>query len=119
MLRGYPRYSLSGTHAWLANAEWRFPIANFVTVGFPFGAVRFPPVRGALFVDAGQAWNRGEYEHRVLGSMGLGFRMSLIPGFVMRVDVGRRYALAAAGESPADRDYWRRRFVDLFFGYDY
>ncbi|HET6701048.1 MAG TPA: hypothetical protein VFH14_04560 [Gemmatimonadaceae bacterium] len=119
MLRGYPRYSLSGTHAWLANAEWRFPIANFVTVGFPFGAVRFPPVRGALFVDAGQAWNRGEYEHRVLGSMGLGFRMSLIPGFVMRVDVGRRYALATAGESPADRAYWRRRFVDLFFGYDY
>jgi hypothetical protein len=119
MLRGYPRFSLSGTHAWLANAEWRFPIANFVTVGFPFGAVRFPPVRGALFVDAGQAWNRGEYEERVLGSMGLGFRMSLVPGFVLRVDVGRRYALADARDSAADRAYVRRRFVDLFFGYDY
>ena len=119
MLRGYPRYSLSGTHAWLTNAEWRFPIANFVTVGFPFGAVRFPPVRGALFVDAGQAWNRGEYEKRVLGSAGVGFRMSLVPGFVLRVDVGRRFALAAAEESLADRAYFRRRFVDLFFGYDY
>jgi WD40 repeat protein len=119
MLRGYPRYSLSGTHAWLANAEWRFPIANFVTVGFPFGAVRFPPVRGALFVDAGQAWNHSEYEERVLGSMGLGFRMSLVPGFVLRLDVGRRFVLAAVQESPADRGYFRRRFVDLFFGYDY
>lgn len=119
MLRGYPRYSLSGTHAWLANAEWRFPIANFVTIGFPFGAVRFPPVRGALFVDAGQAWNRGEHEKRVLGATGLGFRMSLVPGFVLRVDVGRRFALAASDESPADRAYLRRRFVDLFFGYDY
>jgi hypothetical protein len=119
MLRGYPRFSLSGTHAWLANAEWRFPIANFVTVGFPFGAVRFPPVRGALFVDAGQAWNRGEYRNRVLGSTGIGFRMSLVPGFVLRLDVGRRFLLAAAQESPADRAYLRRRFVDLFFGYDY
>jgi hypothetical protein len=119
MLRGYPRYSLSGTHAWLANAEWRLPIANFVTVGFPFGAVRFPPVRGAVFVDAGQAWNRGEYRERVLGAAGVGFRMSLVPGFVLRVDVGRRFALAASGESPADRAYYRRRFVDLFFGYDY
>jgi hypothetical protein len=119
MLRGYPRYSLSGTHAWLANAEWRFPIANFVTVGFPFGAVRFPPVRGALFVDAGQAWNRGEYEKHVLGSTGVAFRMTLVPGFVLRLDVGRRFVLAAAQDSPADRAYLRRRFVDLFFGYDY
>ena len=119
MLRGYPRYSLSGTHAWLANAEWRFPIANFVTFGFPFGAVRFPPLRGALFVDAGQAWNRGEYDERVLGAAGVGFRMSLVPGFVLRVDVGRRYSFAAAHESEADRAYFKRRFVDLFFGYDY
>ena len=119
MLRGYPRYSLSGTHAWLANAEWRFPIANFVTVGFPFGAVRFPPVRGALFVDGGQAWNRGEYKDRVLGSMGLGFRTSLVPGFVLRLDIGRRFAAGASQESPLERAYYRRRFVDLFFGYDY
>jgi hemolysin activation/secretion protein len=119
MLRGYPRYSLSGTHAWLANVEWRFPIANYVTFGFPFGAVRFPPLRGALFVDAGQAWNRGEYDERVLGSAGVGFRMSLVPGFVLRVDVGRRYSFAAAQESDADRAYFKRRFVDLFFGYDY
>jgi hypothetical protein len=45
--------------------------------------------------------------------------MSLVPGFVLRVDVGRRYSFAAAHESDADRAYFRRRFVDLFFGYDY
>ena len=118
MLRGYPRYSLSGTHAWLANAEWRFPIANYVTVGFPFGAARFPPVRGALFVDAGQAWNRGEYEDRVLGAMGMGFRMSVVPGLVLRLDVGRRFSFGGAADANAG-DYYRRRFVDLFFGYDY
>ena len=119
MLRGYPRHSLTGTRAWLANVEWRFPIANFVTVGFPFGAVRFPPVRAALFADAGQAWNHGEYRERVLGSTGVGLRMSLIPGFVLRLDLGRRFALADSREPPADRAYVRRRFVDLFFGYDY
>jgi WD40-like Beta Propeller Repeat len=119
MMRGYPQYSLTGTHAWLANAEWRFPIANFVTIGFPFGAVRFPPVRGAVFGDLGQAWNRGEFRRTVPGSAGVGFRMSLVPGFVLRLDVGRRFALSASRLPAVDRDYLNRRFVDLFFGYDY
>jgi hemolysin activation/secretion protein len=118
MLRGYPRFSQAGTHAWLTNAEWRFPITNFVALGFPFGTVRFPQVQGAIFVDAGQAWERGFYDPRVLGAAGLGFRTALIPGFVFRLDVGRRFSLAG-NDSATQQRYFTRRFIDFFFGYNY
>src|SRR5256885_10371473 len=55
-LRGYPRYGyVAGTRAWLLNSEWRFPITDFLSIGFPFGVARFPGVQGALFCDLGSA----------------------------------------------------------------
>ena len=119
LLRGYPRFTIDGTHAWLFNSEWRFPITNYVTLGFPFGPVRFPQVQGAFFGDLGQAWYKGSYDSRVLGSAGVGFRMALLPGFVFRVDVGRRYSLNGQPLSGSSGDAYRRRFVDMFFGYNY
>lgn len=116
MLRGYPRFGLDGTRAWLLNSEWRFPVTHFVTVGFPFGAVRFPQVQGAVFGDVGQAWYGNAYDPRILGSAGAGFRVPLIPGFVLRMDVGHRFSLR--GAEATDTPY-SRRFVDLFFGYNY
>ena len=118
LLRGYPYFSEIGTKAWVASAEWRFPIADFVTLGFPFGAVRFPQVQGAIYNDLAQRWSSGAYDRRFLGSAGIGFRMALIPGFVFRVDVGKRYSLNGDGSAEA-RDYYRRRYVSLFYGYNY
>jgi hemolysin activation/secretion protein len=90
-----------------------------VTLGFPFGPVRFPQVQGAFFGDLGQAWYKGSYDSRVLGSAGVGFRMALLPGFVFRVDVGRRYSLGGGPLDGSSGDPYRRRFVDMFFGYNY
>ena len=95
------------------NTEWRFPITDFVTIGFPFGPVRFPEVQGAVFNDFAQNWDEGFYQDHVLGSAGLGFRMPLIPGIVLRLDVGRRYTIHRLSGDPASA-----RFVDFFFGYD-
>jgi WD40-like Beta Propeller Repeat len=125
LLRGYPLFSfdnpVSGTHAWVANAEWRVPITNFVTVGFPFGAVRFPQVQGAVFNDFGQAWYNREYAPRVLGSAGVGFRTAIIPGLVLRLDVGSRWTPnpGARGIPGTTDSFYRGRFVDFFFGYNY
>ncbi|MFN2398103.1 MAG: hypothetical protein ABR543_05595 [Gemmatimonadaceae bacterium] len=119
MLRGYPLYSVAGTQAWLANAEWRFPIANFVAFGFPFGVVRFPQLQGAIFTDAGQAWYGGNYDSRVLGSGGLGLRLPLLPGFVLRADIGRRFSFNGRSETPRERDFYKQRFFDIFLGYNY
>jgi len=121
LLRGYPRLSVSGTRAWVTNSEWRFPITNFVTVGLPVGAVRFPQLQGAFFADLGQAWYRDSYDRRVLGSAGLGLRTAIIPGLVLRADIGRRFSIAGRPSTNAASDaaYYRRHFVDFFFGYNY
>ncbi len=118
LLRGYPRFTVDGTRAWVLNNEFRFPIANFVALGLPVGALRFPSVQGAFFSDYGQAWYSGSYDQRVLGAWGLAFRMPLVPGFVLRLDLGRRFAI---GGDPAlnSAEFGGRHFVDFFFGYDY
>ncbi len=90
-LRGFPQYGyVAGTRAWLVNAEYRFPILDFLTIGFPFGAARFPGVQGALFVDYGRAWSRTTSDRSVLGSSGLGLRMPIGPPLVLRLDLGYR-----------------------------
>lgn len=125
LLRGYPQFSyenpVSGTHAWVANAEWRVPITNFVTIGFPFGAIRFPQVQAAAFNDFGQAWYDHGYTARVLGSAGFSFRSAIVPGLVLRLDVGNRYSpnSSAPGIPGASEGYYRGHFVDFFFGYNY
>ncbi len=119
-LRGYPRYGyIAGTKAWLVNAEFRFPITDFLTIGFPFGDARFPGVQGALFVDYGRAWSRITSTRGVLGASGLGLRMPIGPPLVLRLDIGYRlgsydpdlYGLPAGSRT--------RRFVDFFFGFNY
>jgi len=119
-LRGYPRYGyVTGTRAWLVNAEYRFPITDFLTIGFPFGAARFPGVQGALFLDYGRAWSETTTRRGVLGSSGLGLRMPIGPPLVLRLDIGYRLgspALDFYGLPPSSR---HSRFVDFFFGFNY
>jgi outer membrane translocation and assembly module TamA len=102
----------------LVNVEYRFPLTDFLTIGFPFGAARFPGVQGALFVDYGRAWSRTTTSRGVLGSSGLGLRMPIGPPLVLRLDIGYRLGapnLALYG-LPSAR---QRRFVDFFFGFNY
>ena len=130
-LRGYPRYAyVSGSRALMGNVEWRFPLTDYLSVGLPLGEVRFPGVEGAFFGDLGKAWTTG-LSRAVLGAYGLGLRMSLGPPFVLRLDIGWRFALGdptSYALPPADYR-WRRHggsdlyggghFVDFWFGFDY
>lgn len=119
-LRGYPYFGyVSGTRAWLVSAEWRFPIADYLTFGFPFGAAQFPGVQGAVFTDLGRAWTPTLTQRGTLGSWGLGLRMPIAAPLVLRLDLGYRYHrgdLASYGLPSRDRG---GRFVDFFFGFNY
>ena len=119
-MRGYPRFSLAGSRAWLLNQEWRFPILDGVALGFPFGTVRLPGVQGGLFVDVGQSWVEGRDPEGTWGSYGLGLRTSLGGALVLRWDVGRRFRV---GELPPVRfdfgEEFEDTFVDFFFGYNF
>ncbi len=48
---------LIGSRIAVANVEFRFPLTRTLTLGFlPIG---FPPIEGAIFYDAGVAWQNG------------------------------------------------------------
>ncbi|MFN2571537.1 MAG: hypothetical protein ABR537_07990 [Gemmatimonadales bacterium] len=119
-LRGYPRYGyVAGTSAWLVNAEYRFPITDFLTIGFPFGPIRFPGVQGALFLDYGRAWSRTTTSRGILGSSGLGLRMPIGPPLVLRLDIGYRLGTTDLANYGLPASTRNRRFVDFFFGFNY
>ncbi|OLC06933.1 MAG: hypothetical protein AUH42_04490 [Gemmatimonadetes bacterium 13_1_40CM_70_11] len=119
-LRGYPRYGyVAGTRAWLVNTEWRFPITDFLSVGFPFGVARFPGVEGALFTDLGRAWTPGVSQRGTLGSAGLGLRMPVGPPLVLRLDTGYRFQSGNVDAYGLPASSRGTKFVDFFFGFNY
>jgi len=108
-LRLYPRRVQVGRHSALLNQEVRFPLLRGLALGLPMGNLELPGVEGALFVDAGSAWDRGQSpEWR--GAYGMGFRLGLGGLLVMRLDVGRRTD-------------WKRfspsTHIDFFIGWNY
>ncbi len=119
-LRGYPNYGyIIGAKAWMTNAELRFPLLDFFTLGTPAGDARFPEVQGALFFDAGRTWFTADEHRAILGSWGISFRWPLIPGLVLRLDWGRRWSDNHFRGYALSPEQTRRSFVQFFFGYNY
>ncbi len=118
-LRGFPLFNVRGRKLWFTSHELRFPILEapslYMPLLAPFGIAN---LRGALFFDAAHAWNdrydRREpqlYTGETIGAVGLGFRLNLLGGLVLRYDMGYRY-----------RDGFRYRerfFRQFFFGWDF
>jgi len=119
-LRGYPRYYyIVGSRAWLANLEWRFPLTDFLMIGFPFGAARFPGVQGAMFVDLGRVWTPSTVNRGSLGATGFGFRFPLAAPLVLRLDMGWRFRTGDWSRYGLPQQSRTSRFVDFFFGFNY
>ncbi|HUF49268.1 MAG TPA: hypothetical protein VMN60_00450 [Longimicrobiales bacterium] len=118
-LRGYPRYSLTGSRVWLVNQEWRFPILHRLSLTFPFGTLALPGVQGALFADVGSSWLEEKEPAGIWGSYGTSFRMSLGAPLVLRLDIGRR--LRSGDEPPVvfRNSSFNDTFFDFFFGFNY
>lgn len=120
-LRGYPRFSLTGSRVWMVNQEWRFPLLHGLALAFPFGDLRLPGIQGAFFADVGSSWlETMSKPEGTWGSYGTGFRMSLGAPLVFRLDVGRRFKL---GQAPpvifGNGEKFRDTFVDFWFGFNY
>jgi len=119
-LRGYPYFGyVSGTRAWLLSAEWRFPITDYLALGFPFGAAQFPGVQGAFFTDLGRAWTPATISRGTLGSWGVGFRMPILEPLVLRLDVGWRYHRGDIGSYGLPERDRGAKFAAFFFGFNY
>ncbi|MFN0157438.1 MAG: BamA/TamA family outer membrane protein [Bacteroidota bacterium] len=109
-LRGFPRWSIRGEKLWLTSQELRFPFIDQLAIRFPFVGLSFWSIRGALFFDAGSAWD-DEYSE-TLGSVGGGLRMNLAGAFVLRYDIGKRIE---NNFSTIQNDL----FHQFFFGWDF
>ena len=107
-LRGYPWRGIWGSKLLLLNNELRFPLLDRLIVGLPFGNIDLSAFRGALFVDAGNAWNDEFGDWR--GSFGAGARMALGGFFVFRLDASRRTDF----KSVEGDTRW-----EFFFGWDF
>jgi len=86
-LRGYDRRAFYGRHLILLSNELRFPLINLLSIGFPIGKLSFQGIRGALFFDAGNAWE--DDFGRLSGSFGIGARVSLGWVIVLRFDISK------------------------------
>jgi outer membrane protein assembly factor BamA len=106
-LRGYRLRSLFSRHTARANAELRFPLLDRLLVGLPFHNLEFGGFRGALFTDAAYL---GFPYSSWYGSVGVGFEMWLMPGFVARFDVGRTHDFDRMSNE---------NFTHFFLGWDY
>ncbi len=101
----------------MANAEWRFPLTDYLSFGLPFGELRFPGIEGAIFADAGRAWTPQESAHGTVGAYGFSFRMNAGFPLVLRLDAGWRYGAQDGYQLPLN--YRNKSFVDFWFGFDY
>jgi hypothetical protein len=107
-LRGYDRQAFYGRHVVLLSNELRYPLIDNLSVGFPFGKVSLSAIRGALFFDAGNAWE--DNFDQLYGSFGVGARISLGYIVVLRFDLSRRTDFKKIN---AHTDF------DFFFGWNF
>jgi len=112
-LRGWSWNSIRGANMWQANAELRFPLLNLVELRFPFNlTMSFPGIRGALYFDAGNAWDSPDNYGETKGSLGAGIRMNLFGMIGIRYDFGKRI-------ENNFRKLQDGLFHQVFFGWDF
>ncbi len=109
-LRGWDRWSIRGKKLWLTSQELRFPFVDQLVVRFPFGPINFGLLRGALFFDAGSAWD--DSYQQTFGSVGAGVRWNLGGVLVLRYDVGKTIVDNFA-------KFQKGLFYQFFFGWDF
>ena len=107
-LRGYGFRSFYGRNIFLTSSELRFPMINALLIGFPVGSFDFRAIRGAIFFDAGDAWD--DKFDRLHGSFGLGARVNLGAFVVLRFDFARRTDFKSIS---------KKTYFDFFFGWNF
>jgi len=109
-LRGWPRWTVRGEKMWLGSMELRFPLVDVFYVQLPFFGLAFTSIRGALYLDAGSAWDDSYGE--TLGSIGTGIRINLFNAIGLRYDIGKKI----------ENDFNTLQdgfFYQFFFGWDF
>jgi hypothetical protein len=112
-VRGYDDGDRSGTRAWTASVEWRFPVW-WVHRGWKLLPVHLDRIHGALFADAGNAWGPelplpgyDNPRRDALASMGAELRLDALLFFTVPLDLRVGWAAPLAGGDGGSRSYLR------------
>jgi len=118
-LRGYKRWSIWGKKIFLVSNELRFPFIDRFIINFPFGGMGFSAIRGASFVDLGNAWD--DDLNSVLGSLGFGIRFRIGGILVLRFDFGKKFMMSDTRDlfNPDKFTMQSGMFQQFFFGWDF
>ena len=109
-LRGWDRWTIRGEKMWLSSFELRFPLVDQFSINFPFFGISLFQIRGALFFDAGAAWDVAYKE--TLGSVGGGIRINLFNVIALRYDIGKKI-------EKGFNQFQEGLFYQFFFGWDF
>jgi outer membrane protein assembly factor BamA len=106
LLRGLDTDAVAGHHAVVGNADYRFPLRS-VQRGIGIVPVFFRTIHGAVFADAGQAWNDTFRGSDVRFSVGAEFSLDAVVGYALPVTF-------ATGVAWRDDPVGARRGVTVF-----
>ena len=104
-LRGHPFLEYGGNNFFMGNAEFRFIFIEGIKMGWPL-FFRIGGIGGALFTDFGSAWDgpyrfmdkeTGEFDDFKM-DMGFGFRLTLYPIIILKLDYAWPYYYKSFGE---------------------
>jgi Tol biopolymer transport system component len=106
-LRGYPVNEFRGQKAALATLEYRFPIEN-VEQGWDTKAVFFRRVHGAVFAEAGNAWDGTLHGSDLKRSVGAEARLDFYLAYYLPVTLrmGIAHGLDEEGETLTYLGLW-------------
>jgi len=96
----------------------RFPLWHRLDVWLGIGRLPLPGIEGALFFDVGNAWDKRDNYPGLLGSTGVGLRMSLGGPLILRLDRARRINWLKEGPNGKPQ-LGKRYYTNFFFGFDY
>lgn len=112
-LRGSLYYDLIGTRYVLANLEFRFPLIQYLILGWPL-PLGFQNIRGVVFMDVGSAWYADEKwdpvsteslglfrlnDEQAAAGFGFGARLN-IGYFLLKYDVAWKTDFASTAKTP-------------------
>ncbi len=100
-LRGYPQNAFRGQKAALASLEYRFPVKN-IEHGWGIRPIFFERLHGAVFYEAGNAWDGAFHKSDLKRSVGAEVRLDMMLGYVLlpaTLRVGIAVGLDEKGET--------------------
>ena len=118
-LRGYRYWSVWGKKLFLINNEIRFPFIDRFVMNFPMGGIGFSSIRGAAYMDIGNAWDSDL--RTALGSTGLGIRWRFGGFLVLRFDYGKRFYVRNIDRNinKYHLETESGKYKQFFFGWDF